>query len=301
MPSNPTHLTVRSGFMASIVPEAKAGPFVLALDGPGQIVQALDFGVRHNVHTVDLLVSSASQVDATWLNEQLYQRNLTIGALGSGGVAAARKVFFTHPDQANREAAVAAVLELIELGSRLGENGVPVIIGSVQGQRFSTSTKQTPDQLEWPLIEQAHDFLAECLMQLGQRAFDLGVPLVYEVLNSGESNLFHTLAQADEFIQALECDSIEFLLDSYHWLCQGWTIQQVRALKTKVGYAHIVGHNRRPACSGPDAWHSRLDEFAMALNSIGYDGHMIAECLPLPDADSAMSSTMEWLEANFGC
>lgn len=294
-----SNLTVRSGFMASIVPEAKKGPFILTLDdGNDNIIQALDFATKHGVDVVDLLVSSSMQIDYNWLNNQLSDRGLIIGALGSGGISAARKLFFTHPAEDNRKRAVQAAMDLLEIGAYLGE-GIPIIIGSMQGQHYTTSTRQTHDGENWPLIEQAHEFLADCLMPLGERAFQLGLPLIYEVLNTGESNLFTTLAEADEFVQGLGYSSIQFLLDSYHWLCQGWTIEQVKALKTKVGYAHIVGLDRKPASMGNEIWQKRLVEYAQALKAIDYRGNVIAECLPIPDADQAMASTMQWLEANF--
>ncbi len=293
----PSGLSVLPGFMSSHVPQASKGPFICRYLSVDAINGALEFGAEMNVSVVDLLLSSAAGLDPDALNRQYRERNLQIRAIGTGGIAADQQLFFTHPDAGHRRSAVDAATELVELGAQLG-GGVPAIIGSIQGMRFTSSTKMTPDGREWPRLEKAHQYLGECLREVAIRASKLGVPLVYEVLNCGESNLFPTLAMADDFVQSLGCDAIVLLLDSYHWLCEGWTVAMVKALKTRIGYAHIVGHNRAPADIGsPES--GRLSEFAAALQAVDYRGAVIAECNPEPDPKIAMEKTMAWIQHHF--
>ena len=293
----PSGLTVLPGFMSSHVPQASEGPFICRYQSVDAIGDALEFGAELSVSVVDLLLSSATGIDPDALNRQYRERNLQIRAVGTGGIAADQQLFFSHPDADHRRRAVDAAIELVELGAKL-RGGVPAIIGSIQGMRFSSSMKTTPDGREWPRIEKAHEYLGECLREVSTRALKLGVPLVYEVLNCGESNLFPTLETADVFVQSLGCEAIELLLDSYHWLCEGWTVETVKSLKTRIGYAHIVGHNRAPAEIGsPES--DRLSQFAEALKAVDYRGALIAECNPDPDPKTAMEKTMAWVRHHF--
>ena len=296
--SPPSGLGVLPGFVSSHVPQAVEGPFVCRYETVDTIGEALDFAVQMNVAVVDLLLSSARGIDVDALNEQYRVRGLQVGAVGTGGMAAELELFLTHPEADHRRRTAEVAIELVELGARLGE-GVPVIVGSIQGMRFTTSTKTTPDGREWPRIEEAHEFLGEGLKKIASRANDLGVPLIFEVLNDGESNLFPSLEMADRFVQSLDCGAIEFLLDSYHWLCEGWTVEAVKSLKTKIGYAHIVGHNRAPAEVGsPES--ERLAQFAEALKAADYRGALVAECNPDPDRAAAVEKTMAWVRHHFG-
>ena len=296
--SSPSGLALLPGFVSSHVAQAVEGPFICRYETVDAIGEALDFAVRMNVAVVDLLLSSARGIDADALNEQYWERGLCIGAVGTGGMAAEFELFLTHPEADHRKRTEEAAIELVELGARLG-GGVPAIIGSIQGMRFTTSTKMTPDGREWPRIGEAHEYLGEGLQKIGSRANDLGVPLIFEVLNDGESNLFPSLDVADRFIQSLGCGAIEFLLDSYHWLCEGWTVEAVKSLKTRIGYAHVVGHNRAPAeIGGPES--ERLSQFAEALKAVGYRGALVAECNPEPDRKAAVEKTMAWVRHHFG-
>lgn len=297
--SSPPDLRVQSGFMVNLVEEANGptAPFVRYAQ-PDQLETELDWAAGHNVHLVDFLLSDPGQINADQLNTMLEERNLGCGAIGSGGIAAAHKLFFTHPNADNRRAAIKACGNLMRLGAKIGD-GVPVIIGSMQGQRYSTSTRLTPatakwSEARWPEIDQAHIWLKEALIELGQLADKLNVRLVYEALNYGESNL-GDLTTLDALVKSTGQKSIGFLIDSYHFLCEGWDKGLIINLKTPVIYSHVVGLDRWYAGHENDS--ARLNEFVRAMYR--YCGPMIAECGPWPNSDTAMQKTMEWLMANF--
>jgi sugar phosphate isomerase/epimerase len=119
------------------------------------------------------------------------------------------------------------------------------------------------------------------------------------LLNGGESNLFETWTRADVFIQSLGCDSIEFLLDSYHWLCEGWSRAEIANATTKIGYVHVVDLARHPIGTFGQATLERLSDFALLLKDLNYSGPAIAECLPMPTPEKAMKATHEWIESYF--
>lgn len=293
----PSGLSVLPGFVSSHFPQSMEGPFICRHETVETIGEALDFAVRMNIAVVDLLLSSARGIDVDVLNNEYRERDLRIGAVGTGGMAGEFQLFLTHPEADHRKRTVEGAIELVQLGAGLG-GGIPAIIGSIQGMRFTTATKTAPDGWEWPRIEEAHEFLGEGLVKIASRASDLGVPLIFEVLNAGEGNLFPSLESADCFVQSLNCGNIEFLLDSYHWLCEGWTVKAVESLKTRIGYAHIVGHNRVPVEVGsPES--ERLEQFAEALKAVDYRGALVAECNPEPDPKRAVEKTMDWIRHNF--
>ena len=64
--------------------------------------------------------------------------------------------------------------------------------------------------------EAALDLLAEGLSELGKRAKEVGVSLIYEPLNRYESNLINTLQAGGEFLDSNQLEGIVLLADLFH-------------------------------------------------------------------------------------
>ena len=62
-----------------------------------------------------------------------------------------------------------------------------------------------------------------------------------------------------------------------------------------LGYIHIADSNRRFAGAG----HIDLKEIFNSLKAINYKGFISAECLPLPDSETALSGWIQGIKNAF--
>lgn len=60
-----------------------------------------------------------------------------------------------------------------------------------------------------------------------------------------------------------------------------------------LGYVHIADSNRHYAGAG----HIDFKEVISSLRAIGYNGYISAECLPLPDSNTALKGWIEGVKA----
>ena len=180
-----------------------------------------------------------------------------------------------------RRAAIQFVAALIELA---GPFGAPVIIGSMQG-RWGDGVSR----------EQAVAWLAEAIEELGTHAARYDTPLLYEPLNSYETNLFTRLEEAREFLRPLRAQNILLLGDLFHMNIEETDIAAaLRRTGDKLGHVHFADSNRQAVGFG----HTDIAPVAQALRDISYHGYASAEILPLPDSDTAarqfMTSFRQW-------
>jgi sugar phosphate isomerase/epimerase len=181
----------------------------------------------------------------------------------------------TSGDKDIRRKARAFVGEMIEFGARFG---APAIIGSMQGRVEQGVTRG--QALEW---------LCEGLDELGQRAGDNGVDLIFEPLNRYETNMVNTLGEGVELIKSLRCKNVVLLADLFHMNIEEASIAEaIGAAGDYIGHVHFVDSNRRPAGMG----HIDMKEAAKALRRINFGGYASAEALAYPDPDSAAAQTM---------
>ena len=62
----------------------------------------------------------------------------------------------------------------------------------------------------------------------------------------------------------------------------------LRRAGSALGYIHLVDSNR----CGPGQGHLPFNEVLNALMDVGYDGYLSLECLPEPDAESAIKDSL---------
>ena len=262
---------IRSAITLCLVPEARSGPFVHHLpleEGLAAVAQAGFDGV-------EIFPTHADDLDGLVLRDALRRHGLSLAAMGTGAGFLRHKLSLTDPDPRTRARAEDFIGSVIDFA---GGFGAPAILGSMQGRHGGEVSR-----------EQALEWLAWSLEQLGPRAHAHGVPFLYEPLNRYETNLFNTVDQALAFLDTLKTRNVRLLCDLFHMNIEEADIPAAfRRAGDRLGHVHFADTNRRAIGLG----HLDVAPVAEALRGMGYDGYVSAEVLPLPDAATASSATM---------
>jgi len=272
------HDMIRSAITISLVPEARGGPFVFWDDLAAGCQQAAELGFD----AVEIFAPSADALDAKALRQLLDSHNLKLAAMGTGAAWVIHKWRLTDPDANIRRRARDFVGAIIDFA---GSFGAAAIVGSAQGRSGDGASRQ-----------QACDWLAEALEQLGPRAHALGVPLLLEPLNRYETNLFNRVEETLDFLKPLRTQNVKLLCDTFHMNIEEVNIAAaLRMAGAKLGHVHFVDSNRHAIGFG----HIDMRPVAQALRDIDYAGYLSAEILPLPDANGAALQTMKAFRSLF--
>jgi sugar phosphate isomerase/epimerase len=263
---------IQSAITLSLVPEAKGGPFVFWDD--------LDTGfartARHGFDAVEIFPPSSKELPLSRLRESMERHSLKVAAIGTGAGWVKHKLRLTDADPAVRQKAREFIHGIVNLA---GFVGAPAILGSMQGRWEGDVSR-----------EQALDWLAEALVDLGQRASAHGQVFLYEPLNRYETNLFHRAAEAAAFLDERNISGVKLLCDLFHMNIEEADVAgALREVAPRLGHVHFADTNRQAIGCG----HLDVAPVAAVLKEIGYAGYVSAEVLPLPDGDAAAQRTME--------
>lgn len=261
---------MKSAVTISLVPESRGGPFAFFNGLQDGIEKAAGFDA------VEIFPTAAEDLDARELRQLLDRHRMNLSAMGTGAGWVKHKLRLTDPDPVVRRRARDFVAAIIDFA---GSFGAPAIIGSMQGRSEQEVSRELA--LEW---------IAEALEQLGPRANALGVPLLLEPLNRYETNLFTRVIDTLGFLKQLRTQNIKLLCDLFHMNIEEADIaRSLREAGDKLGYVHFADSNRQAVGFG----HTNIPPIIQALHSIGYNGYLSAEVLPLPDSGTAASQTLK--------
>ncbi|HEY8293309.1 MAG TPA: sugar phosphate isomerase/epimerase family protein, partial [Thermomicrobiales bacterium] len=148
---------------------------------------------------------------------------------------------------------------------RMGEIGVRVCVFGSGGAR------SIPDGFD---RAQALDQLAVFLDHVQEASARHGVRVVIEPLNRGESNVFNSVAESDEFNQSRGLAGIGVLADLYHLSVEGETYDGMVAAGERLGHVHVADADRSAPGEGAPTDYAG---FFQTLRQIGYAGMISIE------------------------
>ena len=262
---------IKSCATIALVPEIKTGPWIYWESPDISIPKAAKLGFD----AVELFTASADALDSEQLEQLCDANKIKIAAVGTGAGKVLYGWTLTSPDKHVRQSAVAFISEMITIGAKFG---APAIIGSMQGNVEPRTER--PQAVAW---------LAEGLNELGSRAQEQGVNLIYEPLNRYETNMFNQLGTGADFLETLDSGNVMLLADLFHMNIEEKSIAvAIRENARHIGHVHFADSNRKPVGMG----HTDMKDIARALTDVGYTGYASAECFPWPDPDAAAEQTM---------
>jgi sugar phosphate isomerase/epimerase len=269
---------IRSAITVSLVAQAKGGPFVY-WDG---LEAAAASAARLGFDALEVFAPSAASIDRPVLRALLRRHGLAAAAFGTGGGWLVHKWHLTHADPAVRSQAREFIRAIVDVA---GEFGAPAIIGSMQGKAEGDVSR-----------DQALDWLADALADLGAHAAKQGAPLLYEPLNRYETNLLNRQLDAAKFLEDRRIANVKLLCDLFHMNIEEVSVAAtLRACGRHVGHVHFADSNRQAIGFG----HTDAAPVSAALQDIGYAGYLSGEILPLPDSEAAAARTIQAIRAHF--
>ncbi len=270
---------IRSAVTASLVAEARGGPFVFWDGLPAAFARAAELGFD----AVEIFAPGPTAVDTTELRQLIDQHQLQVAAVGTGAGMVKHGLSLTDPDAERRTAAKDFVRQMIDFGAQFA---APAIIGSMQGRWGGDISR-----------DQALELLAEALNELGPHAQQQGVTLIYEPLNRYETNLIKTMVDGASYLESLKTTNVRLLADLFHMNIEEANVADALLAGAKhIGHVHFVDSNRQAAGLG----HTDFAPITQALREIGFSGYVSAEAFPLPDSDTAAVKTIEAYRKYFG-
>jgi sugar phosphate isomerase/epimerase len=256
----------------SLVPSLKGGPWIYWDDLETSVAKAANLGFD----AVELFTASPDAIDQDDLYALLEKHNITLAAVGTGAGKVLHGLTLTDTDRETRHRASDFIAEMIAFGARFG---APAIIGSMQGSVGGETERK-----------QAIEWLTEGLNELGTKAADLGVDLIFEPLNRYETNMINTTAEGIKLLESIDAGNVRLLADLFHMNIEERSISEsICKARDKIGHVHFVDSNRRPAGMG----HIDFTPIADALKQIRFNGYASAEAISYPDPDTAAAATMK--------
>ena len=145
--------------------------------------------------------------------------------------------------------------------------------------------------------EQDREILLSGLAELGEHARAEGVALFLEPLNRYEDHMVNRLDQAADLIRTLGLESVRIGIDSYHMnIEEADPSAAILAAAPWIGHAQVSDSNRFQPGAGHLDWPAWLG----ALEAIGYDGYLAAECRLTGDPGQAVRSIPAFLRQAAG-
>jgi sugar phosphate isomerase/epimerase len=172
--------------------------------------------------------------------------------------------------------------QVLPLVAALAEPGAKVVLGSGRSRNI-------PDHIG---REAAEVQFAAAVRMIRAKGEDHGLEYLLEPLNSGETNLLNSIAEAVEFIDRYELD-IRLVADLHHVVQDHQPLQDTGVHLARVGHVHLAGPGRGPLDAEGSVWRAYL----RVLRDGGYQGAMSLECDWGSDFDSEVGSSLELLRA----
>ncbi len=229
-------------------------------------------------HGIELALLDAAQADVPAMKRQLAATGLAIPCISSGQVFAADRLYFTHPDAAVREAAVARIAGMIRLAA---EFGAKVNTGRVRGIIHDGETAACAKQR-----------YLDCLHRCADIAEPLGVELIVEPVNRYEVNFINNCTEGLELVKEAGRGCVRLMPDLFHMNIEDVSFRAAfRAGRDYITYVHVADSNRL----APGWGHMPFEEVHDVLREIGYNGWLTAEILPRPNPDEAAAQAARFL------
>ncbi len=198
-----------------------------------------------------------------------------ISAFATGRAYVQEGLSLIHEDSDNRGAAIKRLKDYVDAAAPYEAT---VIIGCIRGNLISEDHRESS------------------LKRLAEYALERNVGIVFEAINRFENNYLNTAEETAAFIRENSLPNTKILLDTFHMNIEDADLSKaILDCGDLLGYIHIADSNRHYAGAG----HIDLKEILNALKTVNYQGYISAECLPLPDSDTALAGWIRGVKDAF--
>ncbi|MDF2655042.1 MAG: xylose isomerase [Bacillota bacterium] len=255
-----------------------ASPVIMAGDPAERIALASRLGYD----SIELHWADPARIPLDQIAVSCREHQMDISAFATGRAYVQEGLSLTHEDESNRAAAVARLKSFVDAASPYQAT---VIIGCIRGNLTSEESRA-----------RCLDLLANSTRTVAEYAAAKGVGIVFEAINRYENNYLNNAQETASFIKDFQLPNTKILLDTFHMNIEDGDMEKaILDCGDLLGYIHIADSNRRYAGAG----HINIKEIAAALIKADYRGVLSAECLPLPDSDTALAGWITGVKQAF--
>jgi sugar phosphate isomerase/epimerase len=156
--------------------------------------------------------------------------------------------------------------------SRANHVGIKVLVFG------SGAARNVPDGFDRKRAQA--QIISFCKMTAGLCA-NAGITLVAEPLNRGECNIINTVAEAMEYVKAVDHPNFQCLVDSYHFWLENEPLENLTAAMPWIRHVHLADKDGRvaPGESGTADYRP----FFRVLKRANYQGAISVEALGFDD------------------
>jgi len=265
--------TERMKLSATLASELnQESPVIMAGDPAEKISKVSRLGYR----AIELHWADPAKIPLSEILAACEKNNMEISAFATGKAYVQEGLCLIHDDENIKVATIQRLLRFVDTASRCG---AIVIIGCIRGNLPAGKPQA-------PYLQR----LAQSVRLVAEYAEERNVGIVLEAINRYENNYLNTARETGCFIRENGLPNTKILLDSFHMNIEETSLPEaIISFGDQLGYIHIADSNRQYAGAG----HIDFKEVASALNTINYQGYISAECLPLPDSDTAL---VNWIK-----
>ena len=217
---------------------------------------------------VEISLVSGPDIDVAAFRDELERYDLAVYC--SMGLPA--EVDISSPSAATRQAGIDYLKRCLETAAALGSpllGGLPY----VPWLYFP----------EYNAMSSHRERAADSLRDVAGVASDLGIYLSLEIINRFETFMFNSVAEGLAFMERIGHPAVRLQLDTYHMNMEEDDIgAAIRAAGAQLGHFHCAASNRKM----PGQGHINWAEIRQALDDIGYQGGIVIECFPDPEAET---------------
>jgi sugar phosphate isomerase/epimerase len=120
-----------------------------------------------------------------------------------------------------------------------------------------------------------------------------GVTLVAEPLNKGECNIINTVAEAMEYVKAVNHPNFQCLVDSYHFWLENEPLENLTAAMPWIKHVHVADKDGRVAAG--ESSKSDYRPFFRVLKRANYRGLISIEALNFNDFETVGKRSIAFL------
>lgn len=238
--------------------------------------------IRKSMHIgydgIELQLRNPEKIDPDAIIACCQENGIEITAIATGLEYTLNRLSMIDDDMSVREEMRKRLFLDVELAEKFN---CPVIIGCVRGNIPHTGDPEL----------YLNRFREEMLL-LSDKASQHGVTIVLEAINFYVNNYLNSVRQTCDFIDSLGRDNIKLHIDTHHMAIEeADMLQAVKYAGERIGYVHFAENNRLyPGGSSVDFW-----SIMQILKTIGYDGYIVLEIVPIPDEATCAERGLDYL------
>jgi len=228
---------------------------------------------------IELMVRDPRAFDAKGIASLLEKYNYEVPLVCTGEVYGQDKLSFGDPDDKRREEALERIKAAIDLASILGTQ---INLGRARGG-------YVPDMP----AEKTRSRILDGVNQVADYAAKKNVVIALEPANTMGLNYINTTAEGVEYVKKVAKPSFKLMIDTCHMHIEDKDIEA--AVKNSIDivtFVHLADSNRRY----PGAGIFDFAAFIGYLKKAGYKGWLSVEVFPLPDQDTALNKSIEYIK-----